>query len=438
MAGEDVLALAPDAASAKAGRELANASKWQTLGSRDDAFWGECNGSGAQPYRTRVERVTSGYSCSCPSRKFPCKHVLGLMLLAANGCVSAGTAPPWVIAWLESRAEKREPNAKARAAPARAMDPTKAAIDAAKRSAVREGRVALGLDEMERWLCDIVRLGLARVQSEPPSFWDAKAARLVDAQAPGVARRVRALSGIAASGSGWERRLLEAFGSLYLLREAYARIDRLSTLRRADVRRYIGWTQREDETIARTDAIVADRWTVIGTRVEEDERVIAHRAWLVGERTGNDALVLQFTQPGIAPAHTFAAGTSFEARLAYYEASVPQRVAVVERNEASDEPARPRGNSIDEISRTYARAIANDPWFEVMPVRLAMLEVKRLDGVRYACDEALFGIPIHASAKADELDALCGSRPIVVAAEWNGRTLHPLGAWTDDRYVALA
>ena len=85
LTSDQVLALAPDAASAKAGAALATARQWERVGADGDrAVWGECRGSGAQPYQTRVDLDGPAYRCSCPSRKIPCKHVLGLLLLHAG------------------------------------------------------------------------------------------------------------------------------------------------------------------------------------------------------------------------------------------------------------------------------------------------------------------------------------------------------------------
>ena len=70
---------------------------------------------------------------------------------------------------------------------------------AAKREAKRMKRVGSGVEEFELWLCDLIRGGLGRVQSETYAFWDQPASRLVDAQAPGLARRVRALASLPSS-----------------------------------------------------------------------------------------------------------------------------------------------------------------------------------------------------------------------------------------------
>src|SRR5690349_1526069 len=104
-----VLALAPDASSAKAGQDLANPRKWVTLaGDGSLAIWGECQGSGAKPYQVQVDLSEPAFKCSCPSRKFPCKHGLGLLLMFATGpeLLKFADRPAWVNEWFASRAAK--------------------------------------------------------------------------------------------------------------------------------------------------------------------------------------------------------------------------------------------------------------------------------------------------------------------------------------------
>src|SRR5437660_1496499 len=99
---EQILALAPDAGSAKAGKELASPRKWLTLGQEGQAAWGECQGSGAHPYQTKIDLSEPAFQCTCPSRKFPCKHALGLFLLL-EGFGRLETLPPDVQADIRGR-----------------------------------------------------------------------------------------------------------------------------------------------------------------------------------------------------------------------------------------------------------------------------------------------------------------------------------------------
>ncbi|MGW4704593.1 SWIM zinc finger family protein, partial [Streptomyces sp. NPDC004285] len=102
---EQVLALAPDDASRRAGSKLGTAGPWSETGCGDGAVWGLCKGSGSTPYRTVVDTTGPAYSCGCPSRKFPCKHALGLLLLRAADGIAAedSPAPDWAARWLTER-----------------------------------------------------------------------------------------------------------------------------------------------------------------------------------------------------------------------------------------------------------------------------------------------------------------------------------------------
>src|SRR6185436_14455124 len=123
---EQILALAPDAASAKAGQGLAAARKWSALGCDATAAWGFCRGSGKDPYQAQIELSEPAFRCSCPSRKFPCKHGLGLLLLLTSQpqAFKAKTAPAWVSEWLATRAQRAQQREEKRAkAEEKAIDP---------------------------------------------------------------------------------------------------------------------------------------------------------------------------------------------------------------------------------------------------------------------------------------------------------------------------
>ncbi len=238
---EQVLALAPDTASVKAGQGLANPGKWVSLGRGGRSVWGECQGSGKVPYRTQADLSGPAFHCSCPSRKFPCKHGLGLLLLLAGspGRVSEAAPPPWVSEWIAKRdatVEKKVAKAQGEVAP---LDPEAAAkreVEREKRAAKREDRVRAGLEELQTWLGDLARQGLAHAKQQPAQFFDTMAARMVDAQAPGVARRLREWPGIFASGDDWAGRALESAGTLQWLLHGFSQLDTLPDGLRASVR----------------------------------------------------------------------------------------------------------------------------------------------------------------------------------------------------------
>src|SRR6516164_9307153 len=113
MSLSKIEALAPDQASLHAARKLLKPATWPTLASDGAGLvWGEAQGSGSTPYRVVISEVDAGYKCTCPSRKFPCKHSLALMWMRAEAKnpFATDTPPPWVNDWL---ARRRGPSQKA-------------------------------------------------------------------------------------------------------------------------------------------------------------------------------------------------------------------------------------------------------------------------------------------------------------------------------------
>ena len=101
--------LAPDTAALKAAQGTAKPSKWKGLGRNDRLIWGECQGSGSNPYQVRADLVDVTYKCSCPSRKIPCKHTLALLLIMASGeAIPTAEPPEFVAEWSANRAKRAE------------------------------------------------------------------------------------------------------------------------------------------------------------------------------------------------------------------------------------------------------------------------------------------------------------------------------------------
>ena len=84
-----VTSLAPDAKVAAAGLKLAKTGTWSDVGYHESLLWGQCKGSGKNPYQVCADLADSAFRCSCPSRKFPCKHAVGLLHLWCDGAAPA-------------------------------------------------------------------------------------------------------------------------------------------------------------------------------------------------------------------------------------------------------------------------------------------------------------------------------------------------------------
>ena len=104
-----VTKLAPDDSSVTAARRLTNPALWSDTGSTEILVWGKCQGSGKSPYQVSVDLAGPAFRCSCPSRKFPCKHALALLLLWVRGggaVADAEQAAAFAQEWADGRAER--------------------------------------------------------------------------------------------------------------------------------------------------------------------------------------------------------------------------------------------------------------------------------------------------------------------------------------------
>lgn len=457
---DQITALAPDPGSAKSGRELASKRKWVSLGKTEQAAWGECQGSAKEPYQTQIDLSEPAFKCSCPSRKFPCKHALGLfLLLAAQPQAFTQPGPPvWVEEWLAKRvmtAQKaKEKSEKGEGLAGAAQAASAAAVDSAaqktNRSARREERVRQGLEDLDLWLSDLARQGLIAIQTRPGSFWETPAARLVDAQAPGLARRVRALASIPGSGEGWQERLLAQAGKLYLLTRAYQNLANLPAPTQADVRAQVGWTQDQDELLQQNG--ISDRWHILAKKVEEDTSSKAgrgaflktQRTWLLGEASRRYALVLSFAAPGQVLDTSLIPGTALAAELVFYPGGFPLR-ALVKGQAAPPESAPPPAGFPDFAAALsgYAAALAANPWLETFPMLLTGVIPTRSPGLAGetwgAVDRTGHSLPFAPGfGQAWTLAAMSGGQALDLFCEWNGETVLPLAAWAGGRFVLLA
>ncbi len=289
-----VLALAPDAASAKAGQGQAKPAKWSELGSSERAVWGLCQGSGKKPYQTIVDLSGPAYRCSCPSRKFPCKHALGLLLLWSTNVLPSRTEPAWASEWIEERANRAErATERAEKKPGEVADP----LAAQQRVARRADRVAGGMAELRGWLDDQVRQGLSGFEQRGYAELSRLAARMVDAQAPGVAGSVRRAAGVVGRGHGWPGELLEELSLIHLTVSAHSRLAELPPSLADTVQSRIGWTVETARVLAEGEK-VEDDWLVLGRVIEPDDHLTVRRLWLRGASTGRLALILNFAAGG--------------------------------------------------------------------------------------------------------------------------------------------
>ncbi|MYR95095.1 SWIM zinc finger [Streptomyces sp. ScaeMP-e83] len=467
---EQVLSLAPDDASRKAGNKLAAAGHWSGTGfDGSGAVWGLCKGSGSKPYQTVVDTTGPAYKCSCPSRKFPCKHALGLLLLRASdgGAVQQGEPADWAEQWLTARrgrAEAKQAKQEAAASGEPAPGPADGAA-ARKRAERRAERVTGGALELEQRLTDLLRGGLATADRAGYTLWEETAARMVDAQAPGLAGRVRELGAIPGSGPGWPVRLLEECGLLHLLDTAWLGRERLPEPLAATVRTRVGLP------LSAEGPPVRDRWLVLAQYDTADGRLTTRRIWLYGRESGRTALLLSFGAAGRAPELALPVGVTIDAELTPYpggglradlgrQFATPGALGVPGAPATPGEPGAagaagapgaagaagmpdvpapvqgtpPPGGSTAAALAAYGEALRGDPWLDAWPVTLRdVIPVPSEGGWQLADAEGESALPLSSAALSRpglwKLVALSGGGPVTVFGEVGHRGFDPFAAW---------
>ncbi len=248
---------------------------------------------------------------------------------------------------------------------------------AARRAQQRADRVSAGLAELETWLRDQVRAGLSTAAASGYQHAEAIAARMVDAQAPGVAGTLRRLSPLPVSGDGWPGRLLAEYAQLHLLARAYGTVADLPAPLAATVRSRIGFTTGREEVLA--GPAVTDHWLVLGGRDLLDAAVPARRIWLRGRASGRFALLLSFAVGGVFggnPDANLVPGTELHADLHFYPGQPALRAVVGARHAEPVTAAQPEeADDVAGLLGRWASALGQDPWLTEWPALLAGVPV---------------------------------------------------------------
>lgn len=433
---DQVLALAPDASAASAGKKLGSTKFWKNLGQNAQALWGECQGSAL--YQIKVDLTTLTSQCSCPSRKLPCKHSLGLLYIAATEVTAfpVGEPPEWVAIWLT----KRLASSMRKTAKDSSPSPSESSQAAqAKRVEKRQALIARGLDSLDLWMNDLVRNGLASIQTRPATFWESQAAQMIDAQAPGVAARLRRMATIPNASRDWPEKLLAQLGRLALLTHSYRQLEQVNASLQEDIRQMIGWNLGQEEVAARGES-VRDDWLILGQVFDDEEQVRVQYTWLYGVNTKREALILQFSAAGTPFPEVFPLGACQQAELLFWPGAYRQRVRINARHGAII-PIReslPGETEIEAFLASFANALAQQPWLERGLCLLQGIVPLYCGGETgwYVRDRRGSALPL---AQGDhwQLQALSGGYPVDLASVWDGESLLPLGVMVHSSYYLL-
>lgn len=441
--------LATDQASLKAAAGLAKPGKWSGVGiSADEALiWGECAGSGANPYRVMADLRDMGSKCTCPSRKFPCKHALALFWLSAEGIVPFDVAetPIWVSEWLarrrptggELKATKSAADKDLDAARATEPEPVYDAKAAARRKAATARRtedterlILEALDAVEQWVSDQLRLGLGGFVDDVAARCRRIAARLVDGKAAALAGHVDEMPArlLALPGGDRMRGATVELARLVLLARGF-RADP----RDPELRREVASAENRETLLADPAATrVAAAWEVLAERVRtRRDGLVSQTTWLLNLTAGpRFAMLLDFFPASAGRRNSaFTPGEQFAGELLFYPARMPLRALLIQREAALvDGPPLDwplPGKSLEE---TLTAPLLAEPWTVERPVLLppGRIGFDRAGASWWQAHEGAAPLPL-----AGEVEGLAtGTELTRTAALWSGNRLELLAMQT--------
>lgn len=380
-------AMAPDQSALSAASALLKPAKWPVRVQSGPLIWGECQGSGANPYRVVADTSDIGSKCTCPSRKFPCKHAIALMWMYVDDAAAfqPGAIPPWVEDWMG----RRRKGARGTAAATGASEPKSMALaqenagkpldpaaearkqaSAAKRAQDTRNAVRAGLEDLEAWLTDQLRSGITAFVTQPGERCRRIAARLVDAKAGALAGRIDEMPSRLLALPTDERveAAISEFGKLVLLMRAWR-----ATPDDPELRREVVSSETRDDVLSNPDALhVAATWEVLGEHAStRRDGLVSQATWLLNldPHAQRFALLLDFFPASAGKrSAAFVAGDRFQAELVFYPARSPLRAVIASRADAQGEHSWPEPPA-DPLA-AYAASKLDAPWRIEVPLLL--------------------------------------------------------------------
>ena len=289
-----------------------------------------------------------------------------------------------------------------------------------------------GLTELDRWLEDRMRTGLADPALSSYATWDGLAARLVDASVGSLANRVRRLAGLVGASPDWHADVLAELGMLHLIAQAGRRLQSLPGPLADAVATASGWQVRQADVLL--GAPDTDDWFVAGRSDVREDRIEVRRLWLRGSASGRWAMLLSFAAYQQTLDDSFGVGTIVRADLHRYPGGSLR--ALAGRRHAAALPLfmPPTALTIAEACDEIGSAIAAEPWLERLPATVSAASTI-VDG-RWVLGDHTGSLALLGSIRAiGTLAAASSGAPVTLTIEWTPHGVTPLTLHLRDRTI---
>jgi hypothetical protein len=398
-------------------------------------IFAEITASEEVAHGTAINLESKKLCCTCPFHPKPCIHVLALYALFEQEGEAifspVGELPQWADLLLKGQINSRIRTG---------TSPETKAATKAKTRFERLERATNGMDDLEAWLLDTARRGLATVASEDPRWWESIASRMADASMTGLSRTLRLLGQIPSSSSDWAEKTAAVLAGCYLAVRAFRKRDSFPETLLFDLQNFIGINTKKEEVLTSGER-VNDIWAVVG-QIEEalENNLKARRTWFLGGKTGRYAFLLDFKfgsddfPPGFAP------GEIRQGILAFYPSAFPQRTLAPDNLVFVPKKIEklPGFADFDTFAQAYAVAVAAQPFLQIFPAAFSEVIPQARGGRFFLIDKNEKSLPLNVAENDGwRLLALSGGHPAGVFGEWDGSAFKPLSAAAEGRFVAI-
>ncbi|WP_044201922.1 SWIM zinc finger domain-containing protein [Flammeovirga sp. OC4] len=440
---EYIQTISPTSTAFNAGKKLSMPAKWLSYGKSERGLWGELKGSGKKPYKTQIDIVDFAYKCSCPSRQFPCKHGIALMLLyvGLEGKIEETEEHEWVKEWLDKRTVKKSQVHETKEVTEE--ESVKKKKNKLRTEAKRFEEVKYGIEELELWLKDMVRIGFLELPNQRKKIAELSK-RMIDAKATRLSAWVRSYAEFNFNNEQvWREQAMQTTARLFLLIKTFNNYDQLSPLWQQTIKTLVGWNQSTKELINDPEAeCVEDHWLVVGQETSEREGITTQKSWLLGLQTNRNALILSFKTNYSSFDHSLSTGMLFEGELKFFPSITPLRAVVSKQklnlNELICLPHFME--NINEVYQQRAEKLIKNPWELEQLVCLESVQLVLQKKENVVCDTFQNYITIEEECPEDVLlnwYALEGSSPSKIVGLFRNGKLLPLGLFHQHKYLKL-
>ena len=303
-----------------------------------------------------------------------------------------------------------------------------------------------GLQDLDRWLADRIRAGLAAPELAQAATWDLLSARLIDAQCGGLANRVKRVAGKVSQNTRWHEDVLEELALLHALALGAQHASTLPGELADGVRVATGLTVAKDDVLAGVPSTA--RWIVAGVSRTREDRITVQRTWLCDSAAGRNgaasaagitwAMLLSFATFPNESANDYTVGTAFDADMHWYPGGIALRAIVGrQHSEVGAATDGPCPASIADALTSCGWAIAREPWIERYPMCISAVPAP-VGNSRWVLVDASGAVPIVASfSRLAELVCVSGGLPVTVVGEWSTEGFLPLTMWADNMVIEL-